>query len=121
MQAVPGKDVLKTSGMQRAGFDVLEQTRFVFRAAGLECDGAFDVHTFNCVTEILPAVVPDSKEIEIRHFPPRHGEELLQFPVAALRGVVFELFRPAEERPMKLGGHDSSRLLERPHLRRRTN
>jgi hypothetical protein len=34
----------------------------------------------------------------------RHGEEFLQFPVAALRGVVLELFRRAEERPSQVGG-----------------
>lgn len=33
-------------------------------------------------------------------------EELLQFPVAALRGVVLELVRRAEQRPLQLGGRD---------------
>ncbi len=33
----------------------------------------------------------------------RHGEELLQFPVATLRGVVLELFRRAKQRPLQVG------------------
>lgn len=32
----------------------------------------------------------------------RHDEEFLQFPVAALPGVVLELFRCAEERPLQV-------------------
>jgi hypothetical protein len=34
----------------------------------------------------------------------RHGEEFLQFPVAALGGVDFELFRRAKQRPLQIGG-----------------
>jgi hypothetical protein len=41
----------------------------------MDCrDGVFDVHTFNGVTEILPAVVSDSRWIQVRHRLPRFEE-----------------------------------------------
>jgi hypothetical protein len=35
-----------------------------------------------------------------------HGEEFLEFPVAGLGGVVFELFGRAEEGPLEFGGRE---------------